>query len=133
MFYEIPLLIPPDTPEAEPATTPAALCSGVISRVSLQFPHGPSGMVYVSIWRGGHPLWPTNIDEGFAGEGVIITFPESYELNEPPYTLELRGWSPGTTYEHTITVRFTILPLQEIGPEDTGVPSGPSLADIMGQ
>lgn len=132
MFFEIPLLITADTPEAEPATVDAELCAGIISRVSLQFPHGCSGMVYVSIWRGGHPLWPTNIDEGFAGEGVIIDFPERYELSETPYTLELRGWSPDTTYNHTVTVRFTVLPLPEIELEDIELPGGLTLTDILG-
>ena len=132
MFFEIPLLIPADTPEAEPATEDAELCAGIVSRVAVQFPAGCSGMVYVSIWRGGHPLWPTNIDEGFAGEDSIIDFPESYTLDEPPYTLELRGWGPDTTYNHTVTFRFSVLPLPELVLEDIELPGGLTLADILG-
>jgi len=132
MFFECPLLITADRSKAEPATVDAVLCSGVIEMVAVQFPAGCSGMVNVSIWRGGHPLWPTNIDEAFTGEDAIISFPESYDLTEPPYTLEIRGWSPDTTYDHTVTVRFTIRPLLPIGAEAIMEAVGLTLADIMG-
>ena len=132
MFFEFPLLITADKQKAEPATLDAELCSGIVAGVSIQFPAGCSGMVFVSIWRGGHPVWPTNIDEAFAGEDAIISFPESYVLDEPEYTFELRGWSPDTTYDHTVTIRFTVQPLPEIVLEDIELPGGLTLADIMG-
>lgn len=132
MFFEYPLVVPADTAKAAPATVDAVLCVGVVTEVSIQFPAGCSGMVYVTIWRGGHPVWPVNIDEAVAGEDAIISFPESYELDEQEYAFEVRGWSPGTTYSHTITVRFTVQPLAEIAAEVIARAVGLTLADIMG-
>lgn len=113
MLFEYPLTVPADTAEASPETLEILLCAGTVTRVAVQFPAGCSGMVYVTVWRGEHQVWPVNLDEAIAGEDHVVEFPVSYDLDDEPYALEVRGWSPGTTYDHKITFRFMLLSLEE--------------------
>lgn len=113
MLFEYPLTVPADTAEASPETLDAPLCAGTVTRVGVQFPAGCAGMVYVSIWRSDHQVWPVNLDEAIAAEDYVVEFPVSYDLDDDPFGFELRGWSPGTTYEHKITFRFALLSLEE--------------------
>ena len=113
MLFQYDLTVPADTAKASPATLSAPLSAGTVVGVSVQFPAGCSGLVDVSIWRSDHQLWPVNLDEGISGEDAIIPWPESYDLDDEPFAVTLKGWSPGTTYQHVITFRFALLPLEE--------------------
>ncbi|OGO08506.1 MAG: hypothetical protein A2Y61_03985 [Chloroflexi bacterium RBG_13_60_13] len=129
MFFEFPLTVPADTAEAVPATLEAVLAAGTVIRVDVQFPAGCVGMVHLSIWRADHQVWPVNLDNDIAGEDVVITWPESYDLEDGPYAFTLKGWSPGTTYDHTVTVRFSLLSLEE----GQGVREAPGLLQRLAQ
>lgn len=132
MFFTFPVPVPLNTPKADPFPVDAILCVGVVEEVSVQFPAGCSGMVYVTIWRGEHQVWPVNLDGAISGEDAIVSWPESYDLTEQEYAFQIRAWSPGTTYNHTVTVRFAVQPLPERLAEVPEEPVGLSLADIMG-
>ena len=113
MLFEFPLTVPADTAEASPEPLECPLAAGTVTRVAVQFPAGCAGMVYVSIWRGEHQVWPVNLDDAIAGDNAVVEWPESYDLDDEPFALEVRGWSPGTTYDHKITFRFALLSLEE--------------------
>lgn len=113
MLFEYELTVPADTAEASPVTLEALLCAGTVTRVDVQFPAGCAGMVNVAIWRHDHQVWPINLDGAIAGEDAIISWPVSYDLEDEPFAFTIKGWSPGTTYDHLITVRFALLSLEE--------------------
>lgn len=113
MLFEYPLTVLADTAEGEGEPLQCLLSAGVVTRVAVQFPAGCAGMVHVSIWRGEHQVWPVNLDEAISGEDAIVSWPESYDLDDEPFGFEVRGWSPGTTYPHVITFRFALLSLEE--------------------
>jgi len=113
VLFEYPLIIPADTKEASPEPLDCPLAAGTVTRVDVQFPAGCSGMVHVSIWRSDHQVWPVNLDEGISGEDAIVSWPESYDLDDEPFGFEVRGWSPGTAYPHVVTFRFSLLSLEE--------------------
>lgn len=113
MFYEFDLTVTADTARADPATLEVPLAAGTITQVGIQFPAGCSGMVYASIWRSDHQLWPGDPDEAIAGEDAIVSWAESYDLDDVPFSLLLKAWSPGTTYDHKLTFRFALLSLEE--------------------
>lgn len=113
MFFEYRLPIPASTPAASPVPLDAPLCAGTVSRVDIQFPSGCAGLAHVSVWRSGHQVWPVNLDGDIAGEDAIISWPESYDLDDEPFGFILRGWNADDTYQHTITFRFTLLSLEE--------------------
>jgi hypothetical protein len=114
VFFEFPVTVTAGTLKAAPAVEELLLSAGAITRVDVQFPAGCSGMVHCSIWRGDHQLWPVNLDNDIAGEDAIVSWPESYDLADEPFSVIVKVWSPGTTYDHTITFRFALLSLEEM-------------------
>lgn len=108
MFYDFPLLIPANTTPVKPVSMDCTICPGVIDRVMFIFPPGAAGLAHVRVARGGHQLWPSNLDGSFASDGEFLDFTESYSLDETPYTLLFSGWNLDDTYSHTITLRLGI-------------------------
>ena len=53
-------------------------------------------------------IFPTTPGQSYLGDGSEILGDASVDLDEPEYVLELRGWSPGTTYDHVVYVEFYI-------------------------
>ena len=116
MFPDFKLVIPANTLDAVPVRMEVDLPVGIIHRLMLLFPPGPHGMVKVRILEHDHQVWPSNLDGYFASDDEVIDIVEHYEILEPPVVFYLVGSSPGTTYSHTISVRFGILAPEVIEP-----------------
>jgi len=108
MRYRASLLIPAGTLKENPATKEVILAAGVITEVEIFFPPGHGGTTNLAIYRQEHQLWPTSPDEAFIGDDTHITINERYELDGEPYSIELRGWSPNATLDHTVYVGITL-------------------------
>lgn len=119
MFYDFSFTIPLNTPKNEPEELQVKLTRGIIHRVEIGFPAGPRHMVHVAIRKGLHQQWPTNPQGSFNSENFTIVINEFYPLLTKPYILTLQGWSPDTAYQHTIELRFGILPAEVLLPEET--------------
>lgn len=111
MLFEYPLEIPANTAETAKATLDAPLAPGTVARVDVQFPRGCVGLAHVQIWRREHQIFPTNLDGNIAAEGMVVSWPEDYDVDDEPFALELRGWNEDDSYAHTVTFRFALLPL----------------------
>ena len=116
MFYDFSLTIPANTLESAPLERDLQLAPGIIFRVSLLFPPGPHGMVKVKLRRGLHQVWPTDPEGYFASDDEVVDFDEHYPMDDMPYLLTFVGYSPGTTYDHTIAVRVGILATETVSP-----------------
>lgn len=123
MFFEYALAVPANTPEADPEELTVSLAPGTVSRVGVDFAPGCRGLVHVSIWQSEHQVWPVNLDGDIAADGLVVEWPEDYDLEDEPYEFTLKGWSPDTSFPHTIIFRFAILPLtvKEEARESAGV------------
>lgn len=110
MFFAWDILIDAGTPESEPVTQILKLSSGIIVKVDIKFPDGCHGAVKVMLLRNEQQLIPLNRDSWLTGDAETVTTPEYYELTESPTQLKFLGCAPGTSYDHTVTVRITILP-----------------------
>ena len=117
MFYDFSFTIPANTPAGSPAEMSCKLTYGIIHRVEIVFPAGCAGLVHLQIREGLHQYWPTNSDGDFASNDERIEFSEYQEFYRSPFELVLVGWSPDTTYNHTLEVRFGILPDWILQPE----------------
>lgn len=111
MLFEYPLTIHAGTTEAAPEELTAPLAPGTIAKVSVDFPPGCRGLAHVAIWRSEHQVWPGNLDGDIAADGLVVEWPDDYDLDDEPYDLTLKGWSPSATFPHTIIFRFAVLPL----------------------
>lgn len=111
MFFEYSLTVPAGRAEAEPVEAEMALAPGIVNQVAVQFLSGCVGEVHVSIWRGEHQVWPVNLDGDIAGENNVVAWVEAYPLDDEPFEMIVKGWAPNTSYDHTVTVRFAVLPV----------------------
>lgn len=67
-------------------------------------------MVKVRIYRWEAQLVPLSRGEWVTGDDETVPTDPYYELVETPTQLKFLGCSPGTAYDHTVTVRITVLP-----------------------
>lgn len=110
MLYDFAILVKAGTKKDSPKEQELNLTHGIIHWISVEFPGGCKGYVYLVICHRQQQKWPTNIDEAFNANAYTIPLREHYDLTEPPHTLLVKAWSPDATYDHTITVRVGILP-----------------------
>ena len=106
MLYAYELVVPANTPESAPVSQVMKLTVGVVHKLEVFFPAGNLHLVKVVIMDGLHQVWPTNPDGQLKADNYTISYPVWYELTGEPYELTAYGWSPGTTYNHTITIRL---------------------------
>lgn len=111
MLYEYDLTVPAATTKASPATLEALLAPGTVSLVGIQFPRGCRGLVSTSIFRSNHQVWPGDPDTAIKADGIVVQWPEDYDLDDDPFSFQLRAWSPNAVFPHTLTFRFSLLPL----------------------
>ena len=109
MFTNFEVTIPANTTEAEPKLQTLQISRGVVHQLEVNFPAGCRGYVYLALYHHDKLVWPSNLKAAFRGEGYTIPIKEYFKVSEPPYTLVAYGWSPGSTYDHTITVRVGVL------------------------
>ena len=114
MYYDVSFTIPANTAKASPEDLEVKLTHGVVHRVEIGFPSGCAGLAHLQIRRGGHQVWPTNPQGSFNTDDYTIPIDDYYELFEEPYILTLVGWNLDDTYDHTLEIRFGILPLAVI-------------------
>jgi hypothetical protein len=118
VFFDISFTIPANTAEATPQEQAVKLTHGIIHRVEIRFPSGCAGLTYLKIIHGLHQIYPTNPDGSFRDDDQPIGFNDYYEFFEEPYKLTLVGWNLDDTYNHTLEVRFGILPPEVLLPEE---------------
>jgi len=95
---------------SNPTWTTIKVTRGVIHEINVVFPSGCAGLVYVAIYDGVHPIFPSTEGMHFRGDGETIDFKEFYELKAYPSILWIKAWNEDDTYDHTIMVRIAILP-----------------------
>lgn len=110
MIYTFSDTIPANTTRSNRRRTVMKMTKGIIHKLEIQFPIGCAGVAHCTINAALHQVWPTNANESFASDGFVMSFDESYEIAQRPYSLDLWTWNLSTAHEHTITVRIGILP-----------------------
>jgi hypothetical protein len=100
--------VPANTAKADYASAMVEVSPGTISKFYRLFPPGCVGKVHLQVFYQTRQIFPTTPGQSYLGDGSEILGDASVELDEPEYVLELRGWSPGTSYDHGIFVEFYI-------------------------
>jgi len=112
MHWAWDIVVPAGTGEWSPVTEILKLSKGVITRIDVKFPAGCHGMVKVRILREEAQLVPLSRKEWLIGDDETVPTESYYELSSSPYQLKFVGCSPGTRFDHMITVRVAITPLE---------------------
>lgn len=108
MWYRGALQVRANTVESSPATLVVPICRGVISQFYRLFPEGCSGFVHLQVYHQTRQIFPTSQGESYIGDGSEVLSDTSVNIDEPPYELELWGWSPGSSYGHYVYCEFYI-------------------------
>lgn len=108
--YAWDITIPANTTKASPVEQDLDLNIGVITKAEIKFPAGCHGLVKIRLFHHGFQLIPLSRPEWVTGDDETVPTEAYYELVETPAQLKFVGCSPDTYYDHTVTVRVTVLP-----------------------
>ena len=109
-LYIVDVTVPANTPESKPVEQTVKIEEEVVVKIMVHFPAGCHGYVYTACYYGEEQIFPRPYGSYLHGDGETIAWEEYYELPETPCYLTIRAWSPGTSYDHTITWRISALP-----------------------
>jgi hypothetical protein len=109
MFYEYRLTVPANTPASAPLTLAVKLSPGRIIAMAVQIPLGCRGFVNAQIWQSLEVQWPSNPDSSISGDGVVVEWQESFDLDPTAPNLVLAAWNLDDSYAHTVTFRINVL------------------------
>lgn len=108
MWYRGSITIPADTSQAAFVSEDVEVCPGVITKFYRLFPPGCAGQVALQVFWCTRQVFPATPGQYYLGDGSEILGEASIALDEPEYVLTLRGWSPGTDYDHVVYCEFYI-------------------------
>lgn len=108
MQYRGALTIPAGTPVASPEVLTLPVGYGVLERFVIHFPPGQAGTTFFQVWYRGRQILPTSLGQSFRGDDLVIDLPETFQIFDKPFELDLFGWSPDATYDHTVYTIFYI-------------------------
>ena len=132
MDYVFHLLIGANTGADEPEEQEVDVGVGIIHLVEIEIPRGCNGMVYGAVRQGLHQVWPSNPDGAYRSDGRVYSTREHYPIVRDAPSLTIQGWSPGTTYPHTVQFRFSVLPREVMEPWREQVSLLTKIAKIFG-
>lgn len=110
MFYAWDITVTANTLTTSPKEQLLKITKGVITRIDVKFPCGCHGLVKVRILRSEFQLVPLSKGEWITGDDETVPTEGFYKVDTAPAELKFVGCSPGTTYNHTVTVRVQVLP-----------------------
>lgn len=108
MRYRGSLTISAGKTEADPATADLELCYGDITEVEIHFQAGCGWLAHLQIWYQSRQIFPLSVGASFIGDDQVIEFAERWPIREVPHQVELRGWAPDASYDHTVAVEITM-------------------------
>jgi len=114
MRYRWSLTVPAGTLALAPVKAAFTICPGIITEVEVFFPAGSAGTVYGQVWYHERVIFPSSPDMAFRGDDTHITFNDRFPVLEPPFELELRGWAPSATLDHTFFVEVSVRTFEEL-------------------
>lgn len=117
MFYDFHIKTPKDTDADNKQRTPLRIAKGKIVQVSIMFPPGSIGLLYLRIFRGLNQLYPWNTDGYFQTSGESINYIDDYAIDTEPFELTAVTWNLDDTYEHGVHLRLNIIPFEPIEQE----------------
>jgi hypothetical protein len=109
MIFALELTVPADTAEDAVVSRRDYMPPGVIKRVLWIMPTGCNDMVFARLYVNEAQIMPLLPDTWLKGNGMIGPFDEDIEIPAGGAHAQLKACSPGTTYEHVITVILNVV------------------------
>lgn len=105
MIYAKTINLPKLGDSGNPGEEALEVTKGLVYKVEIDFPPGPSGLCQIRIYDGNYQMWPSSPDEFFAAEDYTISFDDIYLKTIPPYEFRIAGYNLDDTYPHKVQVR----------------------------
>ena len=118
MQFTYPITILPSTTEAAPKREITKVCYGILRKGSVYFPWGCAGLVGIRILHYEHILYPTNPDQWFIGNEILIEFACEYEVLAGWNDFKVEGYNEDDFYPHTPIVTFNVLSPSYLWPRE---------------
>jgi hypothetical protein len=106
--YTHTLTVPAGTLEAEPYTEEVKLTTGRIRRVSIGFPYGCRGTVYVNVLLSTLQIIPFIEGQSYNWDNIMQDFDVNIVIDDTSPPVYVRGWSPNARYDHNILFVFAV-------------------------
>lgn len=100
----------------DPKVERLKITQGVITQINIMFPPGCAHEVCITFNRALHQIYPSNPDGFFIGDGVNISGEVFHYVKADPFELQVKGWAPNATYDHTIFFVVWIKKLWQLNP-----------------
>jgi len=110
LIFTWDITVPANTQDSEPVSDTLKLGAGVITHIGVKFPAGCHGMVGVRLKIQEAQILPVPRGEWVSGDDETVDSDYHIEFTRERQELEFEGISPDTDYNHTISVRITMLP-----------------------
>lgn len=121
MQYRAAFTIPAGTLADAPELLTLPVSYGKIKSYEIYFPAGQAGVAFVQVWYRSRQILPTSPGGSYRGDDLTVRQNDDYPLYDAPYQLELRGWAPDASYDHTVYLLFHVeLPVMVVQ-QSTGV------------
>jgi len=77
-----------------PLQTVLKVTKGLVYKVEIDFPPGPTGLLKVQIYDGGHQVWP------------CISFDDTLLKLIAPFQFDIYTWNEDTKHAHGVAIRI---------------------------
>lgn len=102
------LTIPANTLATAPTELDVTVGEGMLKRIIITWKRGCRYYVNTALFYGGSQFAPIVNGQGYAFDNYNLTIYPDYDLTQKHHVLTIKGWSPDTTYAHTLRYVFSI-------------------------
>jgi hypothetical protein len=102
------MTVPAGTLESKPKIDEVKLTTGRLRRVSIGFPYGCRGTVYVNVLLSTLQIIPFIEGQSYNWDNIMQNFDVNIVLDDTSPPVYVRGWSPEARYKHNISFIFAV-------------------------
>ena len=119
MQYVASLTVVANTPALTPVSTTLVLPAGTLTGLNIIFPPGCARMTFIQVYDGATLMYPKTAGAAFCEDAFKVAI-DCFLVMDAAKTLTIKGWSPGTSYQHVVTVQAEVRTLEELCMARTG-------------
>jgi hypothetical protein len=113
MHYSYEVTIEPEHTTTSPLIFPIKLSAGILFNVDLLFEVGDGFSSCVMLYDRAKQILPSNPDGFYAADGLLISAPLWYNLDEEDNNLNVIAWNRGGVYSHTVAIMLSVKAVDE--------------------
>lgn len=106
--FSYDVTIPGNTLETDPYVEELKVTKGKVSKVLFTFQTGCAYLVHCVLCKGARQVLPIIEGQSYHLDGYVLERETAIVMDEHPFSLTFKGWSPGTSYDHTIGVLISV-------------------------